>query len=484
MVTPLSNVTGLAPADQATLTELVNVLLLKKGRNRLRETYYDGKNRLKDLQISLPPQLRTVETVVGWPAKAVDMLAARSIFDGFTFANGETSPQLERVLAQNQFKNLYRETVTSELINSCAFITVSAGKPGEPPVVISAYTAENAAAIWDGRKKRIKAGLAIVKHGQDVEIIYMYTDMAVIEITESGKQAQARYIPHNAGRPLMEPLRYAPSLARPFGKSRISRAVMSITDSAVRAALRTEVAAEFFTTPQKYLLGVDENVLGDMTQWEAYIGQILAIGTNQDGQTPQFGQLSQMTMEPHISYMRSLAARFAGETGIPVSSLGVVSDNPSSAQAIYAAKEDLITDAELLNSTNGESLRNVALLTMSIMTGTPVNGLPDDALYVAPRFKNPAIPSVVSQADAMSKMIAAIPWLAETDVALEEFGFSDDQLRRLQSDRRRIQARERIQAVMASQQANRQPETEPSEPGTGQNQEPLGDTPQQGEEQS
>ena len=58
----------------------------------------------------------------------------------------------------------------------------------------------------------------------------------------------------------MEPLVYRPSLDRPFGKSRITRAVMSITDSAVREALRTEVSAEFFTTPQKYLLGADEEL--------------------------------------------------------------------------------------------------------------------------------------------------------------------------------------------------------------------------------
>lgn len=50
------------------------------------------------------------------------------------------------------------------------------------------------------------------------------------------------------------------------------------------------------------------------------------------------------------------------------------------------------------------------------------------------------MPSVVSQADAMLKMVQAIPWLGDSDVALEELGFSDDQMLRLRSDRDRARS--------------------------------------------
>ena len=45
-------------------------------------------------------------------------------------------------------------------------------------------------------------------------------------------------------------------------------------------------------------------------------------------------------------------------------------------------------------------------------------------------------------------MISALPWLADSDVALEEFGFSDDQIQRLKSDRARAQGRETVRQVM------------------------------------
>ena len=57
---------------------------------------------------------------------------------------------------------------------------------------------------------------------------------------------------------------------------------------------------------------------------------------DEDGNVPTFGQIAAASMEPHIAYMRNLAARFSGATNVPISELGIVQDNPSSAEAIYA----------------------------------------------------------------------------------------------------------------------------------------------------
>ena len=56
------------------------------------------------------------------------------------------------------------------------------------------------------------------------------------------------------------------------------------------------------------------------------------------------------------------------------------------------------------------------------------------------QFLSPDKPSIVSRADAMVKTIAALPWLADTTVALQEFGFTDGQIVRLQEEKRRAQA--------------------------------------------
>lgn len=447
------HVMDLEHEDQERLDELVNVWAAKRSRNYLRKKYYRQKNEFKDLGISIPPALTKFKQALGWPAKAVDMLAVRSRFDGFVMPGDEDSG-VNDILNENNFRIMYSQATTSELMHSCAFITVTAGDvaSGEPAVILSAYSAETAAALWDPRKKRIACGMCITdvdRKAREPTHINLFTDDAVIELENNHGIWTATYHLQYQGRPLMEPLVYRPSLDRPLGKSRISRAVMSITDNAIRTALRAELSSEFFTSPQKYLLGADKDLFNNSSKWEAYIGNIFAVSKDEDGDTPTFGQLSQMSMQPHTDYMRSLAAQFAGETGIPISSLGVIHDNPASAEAIYAAKEDLIIEAEALNETNGAALRNIGLLVEAIAGNKTLAQLTDDERRIQPRFRNPAIPSVVSQSDAIIKQISAIPWIAESQVALEELGYTESQITRLLSDKRKYEAKATLAAVQA-----------------------------------
>ena len=281
--------------------------------------------------------------------------------------------------------------------------------------------------------------------------IHLHTDAAIVVLNADGNRWYAQHYPHSQGRPLMEALRFKPSIERPFGKSRINRAVMSITDNATREIMRAEISAELFTAPQRYILGAKDSAF-DIEKWKQYLTSLLLISKDEDGDIPKFGQLSPASMEPHNAYMRKLAAEFSGETGVPVSSLGYIMDsNPSSAEAIHAAREDLIIDAEDLNLVNTPPLRNLALLSMAISQGKRVADLSDAEKTVMPKFRNPAKPSKASQADAMLKLIQAFPGLADSDVALEESGFTDDQIMRIKADRRRAEGIDLIRSLANGQ---------------------------------
>lgn len=402
--------------------------------NQVRNQYYEGDNVLKSLQISIPPSLANVQTVVGWPQKAVDALATRSRFDGFVCADPEAEATLRRIADECALTRQYRQIVQSELIYSCAFVTVSRGGEGEPDVVLQLRGAEMASAVWDSRRGRIAYGMTIDAVDDDgAAIAYsLFTDTHVVHFDLSlGGLWHMEAVPHNCGRPTMEVFAYRPTEKKPFGQSRITKAVMSITDSAVREALRTEISAEFFTAPQKYLLGADADAFAGKTKWEAYIGTIFAVGRDENGDVPQFGQLSQGSMQPHVDYMRSLAARFAGETNVPISQLGVIHDNPASAEAIYAANEPLIIEAEDLNDGNRIALQNIARMAIATAAGVPLADLTEDQRDVVAIFKSPAMPSIVSQTDAMIKLASAKPEFAETEVFWEQVGFAEDTRRRL-----------------------------------------------------
>lgn len=461
----IASAKGLEPSDAPLVSDLVRTWRDKLERNCLREMYYEMHRKPRDLGIAIPPKLKTLRQVMGWPAKAVDMLATRSQFDGFTSTDEETTSALQALVAVNGLKKMYRQAVTSEVMHSCAFATVTAGDQSrhEPAVLVRFYPATAASAIWDAHDNRIKAGLVVAdrdtrprpRRGEPT-LVLAFTEDAVISIARTSSRGwSASYQRHSMGRTLMVPLSHKASLSRPFGKSAISRAVMDLTDSAMRAAVRSEVAGEFISSPQKFLMGAKKGALPAGSLWDAYIGSIFCVPPDSaTGAVPQFGQLPQGSMQPHVDYMRSLAARFSGETNVPISSLGVISDNPSSAEAIYAAKEDLVIAAQNLNEDNGEALRDIAYMALAIERGTDYWTEMDVAANVEAKFRNPARPSLVSQADAMCKIVQSFPWIAESDVALEELGFSDDQIMRLRSDRRRSQSNERTVAFLMGRGGN------------------------------
>lgn len=480
---------NIRPEDAELVRKLVAIWREKLPGNEKRDRYYLSHVRTKDLGIAIAPEMRNkIKARIDWPAKAVDYLAARSQFDGFTTSDDTRTQDLMSIVQTNHLKLLYRKAVTSELKHCCVALTVTADENGEP--VISSYPMTACALIWDDALKEVKAGLVVAESkkptGSNVREPTMYklfTRDALVVISKTNNGWVADYAAHSMGRPLIEPMAYRPTLERPFGRSRITRTVMSLTDDAQREKERSEIAAEFAAYPQKYLLGTDSQLIPKESRYAAYIGAIMEVTKGEDGTIPSFGQLSQLSMQPHIDYMRSLAAQFSGATNVPLSALGVVSDNPSSAEAIYAAKEDLVIDAQALNADNGRALVNIAMMALAINDNSNFSTIQNSGIAIEARFRNPAMPSVVSQSDAMVKQISVLPWLAESDVALEELGYNEEQIQRLHTDRTRWKGMQLANSVIANRSQEQQPQQaepqqepdEPQEPQDNQDSEQNGE---------
>ncbi len=457
----LSSAEGLKPEDAGLVRDLVAEWSDNYAENALRDAYYAGKVRVKDLGVSVSPRMaKKVDPRVDWAAKCVDWWADRTQFEGATCADDEAGETLQRVFRENDMKNLVHKTAQSALIHCCAFMTVTSGNEGagEPHTVVSGYPATAASAIWDDARKRIRAGMVVVeseklRHSDQryPKTVYVFTDRDLITISRDDIRLgfAAEYTPHSMGRVPMEPIAYHASLLQPFGRSRITETVMRLVDDAQREMLNMTVAASFSAAPQKYLMGADrgtaEKIAG--SPFSAFIGSLFVGTTNRNGQVPQYGQLGQLSMQPHTEYMRNLAAQFSNATGVPLSSLGVVSDNPSSAEAIYAAKEDAVVDIQGFVDGCKRSIGSIAVMALANEAGSSYF----DALAafgsVNVNFGNPAMPSVVSQSDAIVKQISAIPWLADSDVTLRELGYDDEQIVQLENDRRRSQGLRTLQTI-------------------------------------
>lgn len=326
----------------------------KKVRNDIRYTYYEAKYQVDDLRISTPPHLFWLNTVLGWCAKGVDILADRLVFREFRDDNFA----LNEIYNLNNPDVLFDSAILSSLITACSFIYISPDDDGYPRLQV--IDGCNATGIMDPITGMLQEGYAVLERSERGEpILEAYFLPNVTSYFENGVETTRTQ--HNVAYPLLVPIIFRPDAKRPFGHSRISRACMQYVQNASRTVKRTEISAEFYSFPQRYVLGLS-NDAEEMDKWRVTMSALLDFRKDEDGDHPTIGQFQQQTMTPHLDQLRSNAALFAGETGLTLDDLGFATENPSSAEAIKAAHEPLRLTARKAQRSFGSGFLNAGFL--------------------------------------------------------------------------------------------------------------------------
>ncbi len=332
---------------------LKNRLMLKRSRVLLRYKYYEMKNGIQYFRTIIPKEFMWMAETLGWCAKSVDSLADRLSFREFKNDNFD----LNTIYDMNNRDILLDSAILSALISSCCFVYITEDVTGYPRLQV--IDGGNATGIKDPITGMLKEGYAVInrdKYGNpELEAYFLpgrteyYHGGQLIRTDTS----QAPY-------PLLVPFVYRPDAMRPFGHSRISRACMGLMQGALRTLLRSEVSAEFYSFPQKYVTGLSQDA--EMDSWKAFISSFLKFTKDDSGDSPKLGQFTQQSMSPYTEQLRTFAALFAGETGLTLDDLGFVTDNPSSADSIKASHENLRLAARKAQKTFGSCLLNVGYL--------------------------------------------------------------------------------------------------------------------------
>lgn len=446
-------VRGLTREERRKLQELASVYQYHQVRNAVKDKYYEGHVTLNDvnLGIALPDGLRKVEVGCNWGQKAVDALASRSMFDGFV-GSGQAADMVAQLVAGNRLLAEYAKACRDELKYGCVFATLSADDV--LGCRIRFHSPAAAAALWSGEKGRIDCGLAIIDTVPDEKykgtwrprIVNFYTDDAVLVLTAQGNIWTAQRYPNKMGRPLMEPLIWNATTGKPFGRSRLKRAVRSLIDDYIRIVANATIALEFDTTPQKFLLGVTDEQYDKVlsNKFKQYIGSILAATSNPEtGEKPTFGQLTQGSLQPHVDKMRMTATQFSAATGLTITDVGIVNDaNPTSSDAILAQSQTLVLMAQQLNTGNGDALRTIIQMAQAIVRKVPLSELTQEEREVMAHFKNPAMPSVAVTADAAIKIASARKEFGSTDTFLEMIGFDQADIQRIKAQEQRVRGQQ------------------------------------------
>ena len=414
-------------------------------RNVKRSLYYDTEQAFKDLGIALPPQLRKAKFVLGWATQAVRKPALRSQFDGLRLPGSDDPFELGEVLARNNFSLEFGQSIVSAYTHGVSLVTVAKGAPGEAPVQIQSHSAESSSALWDRRMRRVAAAMTIAEIGKDekpVEFIVYLPHVVLSCVYVPGTGWVAERFANPSGRAQAVAVTNDPQTRRPFGRSRLTNAVMGLNDMAVRAYVRMEGNAEFYSSPQLALMGVEEEAFEGVSESQKFKlaqDRFLALSKDQDGDKPTLQQLQQATMTPHSDMLRTVAAAFSGETGIPPSSLGIVHDQPASAEAIRAAEHDMLIDATYQNKmVLTPAVRDIA--TLALMVRDDLTEQPEEAWRLSARFADPEFRSMSAQADGVQKLATDMDKIVQYPVLLESV-FDDAQVERILEDQRAANGR-------------------------------------------
>lgn len=328
-------------------------LAIKRSRVLKRYKYYEMKNIMKDYSKMMPPDMQWMITPLGWCAKAADSIADRLVFYQFE----EDNFNMNQIFQMNNPDTFYDNAVLSAAISSCCFVYISEDEDGFPRLQV--IDGANATGIINEITGMLSEGYAVLERDDnELPTKEAYFTIGETKIIQNGEVISYT---NNAPYALLVPIIYRPDARRPFGHSRISRACMGIMQGAIRTIKRSEVSAEFYSFPQKYMLGLSEDA-EPMDKWKATMTSMLVITQDENGDKPSVGQFSQSSMSPYIEQLRMFAALFAGETGLTMDDLGFVSDNPSSAEAIKASHENLRLAARKAQRTFGSGFLNVGYL--------------------------------------------------------------------------------------------------------------------------
>lgn len=322
------------------------------------------KNIDTEPSITIPRELRNAyKATLGWCAKSVDSIADRLVFREFA----EDNFNINEIFQLNSADVLFDDAALSALINSCSFVYISEGDEGLPRLQV--IPGSEATGVLDPITRLLTEGYAVLSRndvGEPEEELYFapgQTDYYV-----RGKLAET--VMNNVLYPLLVPIIHRPDSSRQFGRSRITKSSLYWQRYARRTLERADIASEFYSFPQKYVVGLSQDA-EPLDAWKATISAMIQFTKDDEGDSPKIGQFQQQSMAPFVDQLKMAASGFAGESGLTLDDLGFPSDNPSSAEAIKASHETLRLQAEKAQRDFGLGFLNVGYLAACLRDNIP-----------------------------------------------------------------------------------------------------------------
>lgn len=429
---------------RALAVKLLRNLALYEPQIANKYAYYEADHDTRDFGISTPRKMLHHRPGVGWASRAVNTLSDRVVFDGFAKDTFGVNNYFTQINANSVISQGKHDTG----IAGCAFVAVADNPDDDPdhPKILVPFTAEEATGEINQTSGLLKHGLAVMRWEKPQglarpgsKIRFAPADFVVFTpyytaVFES--KALVELIENPTGRCLLLPMTHRASAKQPMGKSRLTKTARRIIQEVGRQKRREEIAEEFYSYPQRYMLGVAEKAKKDPGM-DSELGKAWVVSKDEDGDSPTVGQLQQMSLDGFEKAKKDKARDFCAETALTLRNLGYETGNPSTAESLAAMSDDLLLEATNWQDELGVQIKNIAITLRMAIDG--ISNVPDAMNELVPAWKPIFQTNVGAAGDAVYKLQQAMPELVGTIAGYRMLGVSIREAEELQARRAALQ---------------------------------------------
>lgn len=380
-------------------------LASKRANDIKHERYYDGEQRVEQLGMAIPPEMRQFLVVANWSATVVDTIKDRQQVRSMALLGDETAdPVLQRVWDASNMDAHVDMFNVDRMVYGRAFLSVGADEDDPESALIRVESPRELSAFVDVRREVVTSaarfyGVSDEGIGPTNATLYLPDRTVWLEQSNTtGKWTEVDRDVHNLGAvPIVMHLNRRRS-GRFEGRSEMAK-VMGLSDAAARSLTNMQFAQEAHGIPRMWMTGVAKGEFVDqdgkpIPQFEAYFDAIHMLTK----ENAKIGQLTAADLKNFETAMRIYGQQATVATGFPYRYWGLSTTNPPAEGALIADESSLVRSVEAQNTQVGTTLGWAGALAYRIATGEWVTGN-----RVRVDWFDPSTPTVAQREDALMK---------------------------------------------------------------------------------
>ena len=399
---------------------LINRHMLRLGQNAMQDElmlrYYQGRQRVEQLGMAIPPAMRRFLVIANWPRVVVDTINSRQQVRALSLPGDEREDGRLRAIWDASNLSAHTSMFNADrMIYGRAFMSVGANEQDPSLPWVRVESPREMDAIVDVRREVVTSACRFYGWDDALATSSSTSSLSATKVTlylpdatvwaqrdAVGEWEEVDRDEHKVGAvPVVMHLNRRLSGAW-TGESQMSD-VIPFTDSAARSLTNMQFAQEAHGIPRMFMTGVSKgDFLGEdgkpIPMFEAYFDAIHMLTK----ENAKVGQLDAADLKNFETAMSVYGIQASIATGFPARYFGLLTANPPAEGAMHADESQLTRSVEEQNEQVGMSIGWAGALALRFATGEWVPGN-----RVRATWFDPATPTVSQREDALAKRRAA-----------------------------------------------------------------------------